>query len=282
MKQKQYKYAVLKYRPSYWLDEQVNIGLLFLFPEDSKVVFLHPTQLKRIHSLFPKSNIPQIKSYLTAFNSRAGQLSKKNLFLESSREEILNSEFLISDANAFFFSQFKTGIYQSSTDNVLEYYRTSYFSIYENTKKENQRDENWIANQFNSYIKKRAAEKLHLFQRDIDLKNKSAHATFNHAWQNGTLNLIRPLGFDLQTPEGILEKSNLWLGKITCLKSEIDKGEYRIDFLVSEPNSQNIELKDSFDNALDVLNKIDVNKKIVYVSDLTDYIEDALESVKSE
>ena len=135
MKQKQYKYAVLKYRPSYWLDEQVNIGLLFLFPEDSKVVFLHPTQLKRIHSLFPKSNIPQIKSYLTAFNSRAGQLSKKNLFLESSREEILNSEFLISDANAFFFSQFKTGIYQSSTDNVLEYYRTSYFSIYENTKK---------------------------------------------------------------------------------------------------------------------------------------------------
>ena len=279
MNQKQYKYSVLKYRPSYWLDEQVNIGLLFLFPEDGKVEFLYPTQLKRIHDLFPESNISLVKSYLSAFKIRSNEISKQKELFELSFESILREEFLIPDANAFFFSSWKTGFYETPTK-LLDFYSKSYFSNYYRFKKENNRDETWISNQFSTYLKRKSVEKFHLFKREVNLKNNIAHASFDYSWQNGTLNLVKPLGFDLQSPDSILDKSNLWLGKITCLKPLIDKENYRVDFLVSEPDKQNLQLNESFKNALGVLENLDIDKKIVYVKELHSYIDNALEKVK--
>lgn len=280
MKEKVFKYSVLKYRPSYWLDEHINIGLFFWFQEEDKISFLYPNQLKRIHNLFPEANLGHIRYRLTRFSNYAERLTKQGLppFLEL--DDFLNSEFLVSDANAFYFSPAKSGVYQHSSK-ITSYYYDSYFSIYDISKKEKNKDEAWISNLFSTCIKKQSREKFHLFDRKVNLKNNIAHASFDYSWQNGTLNLVKTLGFDLQHPDSILDKSNLWFGKLTCLQSEID-GKYKIDFLVSEPTSRDQELKNSYLNALEVLKKLEVKKEIIPVSDIPEYVDHALQSIKAD
>lgn len=279
MNEKHFKYAVLKYRPSYWLDEQINIGLLFFFETDSKVEFLFPSQLKRIHDLYPKANLSVIRSYLRAFKNRAGHLSKNNLFLGVTQDTILESEFLIPDANAFFFSKIKTGFYHSREE-LLEYYYNSYFSYYYGLSKGHRKDEQWISQKFTQYLKKESAEKLVLFQKPIKLENERAHAQFDLTWQNGTLNLVRPIGFDLQKGLEILDKSNLWFAKLTGLKKELELGGYKVDFLVSTPHEASKEQKKYFDRALKVLKSIEIQRDIFKDDELKDYAKYALESVK--
>ena len=40
---KKFQYCVLKYRPSYLLDERVNVGLLFIFLEEQTIRFIYPS-----------------------------------------------------------------------------------------------------------------------------------------------------------------------------------------------------------------------------------------------
>lgn len=136
MNTKQFKYAVLKYRPSYWLDEQVNIGLLFLFPEDGRVEFLAPSRLRRLTQLYPDIQLSLIRQHLTAFRAQAAAIRKRNLFEVASRENLLETEFLVPDANALFFSEFKTGQYADAAA-TLEHYRKAYFNVYDGKRKTN-------------------------------------------------------------------------------------------------------------------------------------------------
>jgi len=136
MNTKQFKYAVLKYRPSYWLDEQVNIGLLFLFPEDGCVEFLAPKRLGRLSHLCPGIQLSLIRQHLTAFRAKAAAMRKRNLFVEATRANLLETEFLVPDANALFFSEFKTGQYADAAA-TLEHYRKAYFDVYVGERKIN-------------------------------------------------------------------------------------------------------------------------------------------------
>ena len=73
-----FQYSVLKYRPSYLLDERVNIGILFRFEtkadygegigDENNLFFSYPNQLKRISDFFPnigdgRNNLVDLKRY---------------------------------------------------------------------------------------------------------------------------------------------------------------------------------------------------------------------------
>ena len=278
MNTKQFKYAVLKYRPSYWLDEQVNIGLLFLFPEDGRVEFLVPNRLRRLSQLYPGVRLSLIRQHLTAFRAQAADLRRRNLFVEATRDNLLETEFLVPDANALFFSEFKAGQYTDAAA-TLEHYRKAYFGVYDGEQAKTHKDESWIANRFVRALKQQGAEKEHLFRRKLRLENSFAHAEFDFAWQNGKLNLVKPLGFDLESPDSILDKSNLWLSKLNNLKPELEKGNHQVDLLLSEPGKSSVKNRRAFDNAVQLLEKLAVPKQIVPENQLEHYVEQAVNNV---
>lgn len=122
-----YHYAVLKYRPSLLLDERVNLGLLFVFPEEKKVEFVYPKNLSRLSSLYPEVNLSQIKKYLKHFSNKAEKLNGTSA---ADSLTIIEDEFLIKDSNSFFFDDFKFGT-TNSVENRVHSYFGMYFSVYE-------------------------------------------------------------------------------------------------------------------------------------------------------
>ena len=71
MTRKQFKYAALKYRSAYDLGEQVNIGLLFIFPDEQRVAFIHPGSFQRLNQTFPDVDLNGLKRDLRAFSRQA-------------------------------------------------------------------------------------------------------------------------------------------------------------------------------------------------------------------
>jgi Protein of unknown function (DUF3037) len=153
MKNQPFHYTVLKYRPNYLLDEQINIGLLFVFPSEKSAKFLFPTNLSRLKTLFPKANIGFIRQYLDAFQWKANSLKSNFRKIEidqwlSSKEKpleeyinphdlddkslnkILADNFVVPDATSFYFSDWKSGEHHDFPA-LLEYYRNLYFSVFE-------------------------------------------------------------------------------------------------------------------------------------------------------
>lgn len=122
-----YSYSVLKYRPSLLLDERVNLGLLFVFPEEKRVEFVFPKNLARLASLYPEVSLCQIEKYLKHFENKAKKLTGTQIAVSPS---IIEDEFLIKDSNSFFFDDFKSGNTNSIEDRIHSYF-WMYFTVYE-------------------------------------------------------------------------------------------------------------------------------------------------------
>jgi hypothetical protein len=270
-----FKYSLLKYRPSSVLDEQVNIGILFIFIDDSKVQFTFPKSLTRLSALYPDVDLPDTKRYLSYFQSRANKLSNNNLFVEAISESLIEKEFLIADANSFFFSDFKVGVYES-VEKTVSHFTNQYFAYYNDPSVFVRKDDDYLVRKFTERIK--ATDKLPLFKRDVPLSNGRVKANFDYCWQNGTTNYAKALSFDFVRSESIQRKAVQWFGEIVQLGMGTNLDDKRFDFWVGEPSDKS--LFKPYDKALAILDSITQNKRIIKEKDLNDYIDEAIESSK--
>jgi hypothetical protein len=273
---KHFQYCVLKYRPSYLLDERVNIGLLFLFPDDAQIRFVFPPALSRLSSLYPDIDLTLIRQYLKHFEQRSNDLAQKNLFLSIENTVLVTSEFLIPDANALFFSEFKAGKY-SNVEEIIKYYSDIYFTVYTDAHDIGQHDEKYLNHRFWSLLESDNTKRP-LFQRNYTIKTNNLSTDFDFAWQNGSINLVKSLGFDLVKKESIQNKAVRWFGEITQLQLSEKLANNRIDFLISKPSNR--ELFNTYDNALRILDSIKADKSILEEENLDNYLEKALLEIK--
>jgi len=288
-----FQYSVLKYRPSYLLDERVNIGLLFQFEEkvnyeegiedEKRLFFIYPNHLKRISDFFPnigkgKNNLVDLKRYLREFYEKTEEITWKSDIQKLTLKEIIPSEFIINDANSFFFSDVKQGFY-TSIEETINYYKRVYFKFYEKNDYANK--DLAVKKYFYDFLIKFSKpndERLHYFKEGITIKNKIGNSRFEYHWQNGTPNLVKTLGLDLKDEQGIQRKVFNWTLAIDYIEQMNEYKDYNFDILVSRPKSRS--LFKSYDNALDVLSDIKAEKKIIEQDEIKDYAEKALSTVK--
>ena len=270
-----FKYSLLKYRPSSVLDEQVNIGILFIFLDDSKVRFSFPKSLGRLSALYPDIDLNEIKRYLSAFQSRANQLSDKNLFLEAGSENLIEKEFLLADANSFFFSDFKVGIYDS-IDVIVNHFKNQYFAYYSDSSETGRKADDYLIRKFTEGVK--ATGKMPSFQKNVPLSNGRVTANFDILWQNGTTNYAKALSFDMVKSDSIQRKAVQWFGEMVQLGYDNNLDTKRFDFWVAEPSNK--QLIRPFDKALEILHSIPQHKRIIIEKDLNGYIEEVIETSK--
>jgi len=120
-----FSYSVLRFRPSYLLEEQINVGLLFVFPETQQVIFLYPNDLQRVQLFYKKADLLMLEKYLESFKEKAISLSGASF-----DEKDIHRNFIPLDANSLYFSPHKSGHY-SDINTILDYYKKQYFSEYE-------------------------------------------------------------------------------------------------------------------------------------------------------
>jgi hypothetical protein len=260
MKDSFYTYCILKYKHSPFLDESLNIGVLIYFSNSQKFSFKYSKNLSRIKGIY--NNIPEktIKEYLRQIDQRLNKYHSADEIIfplnDTNLKDFLSKSILPNDASILQFSSFKTDLQEFEDAFIEEIILEQYF-IEDIKTIVNQPQEPKIIshlydelniNGFNEVRNKQN------FQRDFTLNTESGNFNFDFAWKNGVWNLVKPVGFDLRTPEGIIEKAHKNLGQFTDLENKIDKKLYKCNLIVGRPTDK--KLFKTYDTALKILENL--------------------------
>ncbi|MEN0051390.1 MAG: DUF3037 domain-containing protein [Bacteroidota bacterium] len=278
-----FEYSVLKYRPSYLLDERVNIGLLFRFEtaaQQDRFVFSYPSRLRRISQFFPSlgnDNLNHIRAYLRTFTQIANEIDDKE---SSDFKQIISDAFIVDDANSFFFSDIKKGFYDS-IEETKTYYEQLYFKFYDLSPSKKTKDA-IVKAYFERSLRQLVSEddvRLTYFEPSIHIENKIAASKFEYRWQNGSTNLIKTLGLELADKQDIQDKAFKWVVAINYIHQIEQYQDYQFDLLIGRPKSPS--LFKAYDNALAIFEDLKVPKRIIEEEGIGQYAQEALETVKS-
>lgn len=250
---KKYYFALLRYCPSYILGEQVNIGILYFFPDENKVDFVFPSTLVRLKDFYPEVQLKVVREYLQHIKKTSQNIIlETNTFFPENPQELIEKFFGLPNSVSIYFESPKLGFY-NSIETLKKQHDTLYFQSYYAKTGRNPHDEAYLKQTFEKQLAT-FDFKPDLLEKQYIIQGKRSKIKFEYAWQNGVLNLVQPLSFDLTEAHSIQNKSFTWFGKLNQIKQQITDKKIHIDFLLAEP--QNNALKDSCDEAIENLKDI--------------------------
>lgn len=279
---KTFTYSVLKYVHSQLLGEELNLGIVLFFSEHNKLEFRYPNDISRLKKAYTNFTEPAIKSYLKSFENKTLELS--NAKISGELETILQTHFLVRDASTLQFTDVKSVVqYTDDIDAISDHYFKLYFqeeAHYSNPKfsepgffkrilNDKPISDRQITLEYKNLLFAKDEGIRQYIRKGIELKNARTHFKSDLAWENGTLNAVKGLSFDLKEDIAILDKALLITAQLNYLHKEATKENIRFDLLVSPPKHENH--FDAYENALKTLSDISVNKKIITEDKLPEY-----------
>lgn len=276
-----YTYSLLKYRHSALLGESLNIGLLVYFNNENRFHFEYNNKLTRLKAVYINVQEKTIKNYLRAINNKVELINKKlDVFYECEIEQsfdfFVNNNFLPLDGTSL---QFDSSInsFQYSKDNnkIINYLIDSY--LFETSESKVDK-EYLIGKKFyqavKNHVKELGKSNNPNFFKDYKVQNTTgAEFNFKYAWQNGSLNLIKPLNFDLTEQRSIARKAHENYGLFVDLESIAQQENFRYDLLLGRPTKR--ELFKEYDHSIKLLQKIN-RIKLIEETQIKDYTENVI------
>lgn len=257
-----YKYSILKYRHSLVLGEELNIGLVIFFESNNELCFIFDSKLIRPKAIY--ENIPErvIRNYLREINNKLNQFNKElnqfeKLEIRSSLTNFLQDNILQIDSSALQFSMEKTAYQYQVENKKIKDYLTENFLLKNHTSSIDKEYEigKEFYNKVKPHVKEEGKSNNPNFYRDYKIQNETGiDYTFKYAWQNGSLNLVKPLNFDLNEPRYISRKAHQNYGLFIDLDSVETLGKHKYDLLIKRPSKK--QLFKEYDHSLSLLSKI--------------------------
>lgn len=122
-----FQYSVLRYTHSQALGEVLNLGIIFLFSEEEKLVFLHPTSIDRIKRAYPNVDI----DFLMKSIKSVALLTKSVVLTDSSSwnlSDIIHTQILPRDDDSFQFDKTQRVVrYSPNTEKMAKQFYELYF-----------------------------------------------------------------------------------------------------------------------------------------------------------
>ena len=264
-----YIYSLLKYKHSPLLGESLNLGLLVYFTNENRLHFLYSKNLSRVKSVY--SNIPEkiIRNYLREIGNRIELLNKKidGLFIDG-----IENRFELFDGKVVGFQ------YSNSNDKIIKHLRDSFLHLDPIHKVDKEYE---IGVRFyrsvKQYVKEVGKSNSPNFYKDYKVKNTTGvEFNFKYAWQNGSLNLVKPLNFDLSEARHIASKAHQNFGLFVDLKNVADERNLKYDLIIGEPTKKG--LVKEFDHALNLLGNVE-RVHLIYENRLEKYTQELIETI---
>lgn len=285
MKKDFYKYCVLKYKHSPFLDESINIGLLIFFSNVGKFSFSYSKNLSRIKFIY--DNVPErtIKEYLKQIDKRLEILSLKNDVFHKLEIDDLSSfiskYILPFDGSVLQFSNYKTDYQQDFKNDFIEEILLNKYFIKDIKHHFNQPKEPELLHQFYNNLRGLDFNLINKDKKrffvDYTVTNENGNEfKFDYAWQNGSLNLVKPISFDLKESKSIAEKAYKNLGQFIDLENEAKNNNLRYDLIIGRPKFKSL-FKD-YDHAISLLDKIKY-ARIIEENEIDNYSLKAIKAI---
>jgi len=276
-----FTYSILQYRHSFLIREAVNVGILFAFHEENKIEFAF-SNAHRVKLIYPDFNPLLFNGTLNFIQDKIKSESDNYLFKEFNINEnfkdFLHNKLLREDSSVLQFTEPIQAITINDIKVTVKNYSVLLLPGIDTKKQEIlKHNENYISKEYSKYlsqINKLAENKI---KKDIPVSFNGINLKFDYSWKNGTLNLVKPLSFDLTAHADIQNKSATYFGYFTLLKNYAEQNNCRFDILVAKP--QDRKLYDEYYKAIDNLNKIEAPKRIIKDTELKSYSEETIENL---
>lgn len=278
-----YIYNVLQYKHSEFAEEAVNIGVLLYWPETNDFIFKYSKNLIRVKNLYKNFSEKIILEYLKILENKCLKISssKTTLFSLNSLleyDEFIATQFLFNNNNALqFTNSIKSINYFENPEDVLFNLIDRYFIHNDFCKEIKIQKEAVVLRNFNNTLESLGLSQINNIEKKY-IKNKIVtnetgnKIKFDIAWKNGSLNLIKPINFDLNDQKTIADKSYKNYGLFTDLENEAIENNYRYDLMVLRP--QNSLFYKDYDHAIKLLSNLK-KTKIVEESGFETYAQEA-------
>lgn len=275
-----FQYSLLQYHHSAITGEVMNVGVLAIFPEQRQIYFIHPERLTRLKAAYPNFPEKVLRSYFKGIQARTAQLNKQpELFndYQESPETFINNEILIRDSSALQFSKLRnTVLYSDDLSIVANQIAQLYLSLYDFEEAPKRHDDLYLVNEFRRQIKRKISESTKLNIRENFAVKEYR---FPFAWQNGTLNLIDPVSFDLQKSDSIRRKADEQLGKLSRLQDFAIQENANFDLLIARPKQP--ALISAFQSAIESLKEVK-HVRLWHENQLEEYSDKTIETISNE
>lgn len=281
-----YTYSLLKYKHSALLGESLNIGLFVYFDSNTTCHFIFNNRLSRLKSIYQNFPEKTVKNYLREIKSRVSFVNKKIdkfllLEIDKSFDSFISDYFLPADGSAL---QFDLGIknfqYSKTNEEIISYLHDIYLFEPNEIKTDKEYE---LAKKFYRKVKKHVNEVGHSnnpnFYKDYKVKNKTGvEFNFKYAWQNGSLNLVKPLNFDLSEPRYIANKAHLTYGLLVDLQDVAIRDNLKYDLLLGTPTKK--ELFKEYDHSLKLLSQLS-RIKLIEEKSIDIYTQELIKTISS-
>lgn len=236
---KRFSYSILTYKHSQFLGEVLNVGVLFIFPEENLIEFHYPNKIGRLSNAYTDFNTLLIKDYLRSFEEKSKTLNIDLNRYALNDQGIITNHFIIEDASALQFGVIRSALYYDSIDEVRKHYLELILGHYQSDtiKTASKITEQRIVSSLKTKVYRLNPASRKNLKTDRRRILRSQHVEFksDFYWRNGDINYAKAISFDVEEESKIIDKAILINGKLR----QLEKGEYRnahIDLIIHEPN----------------------------------------------
>jgi hypothetical protein len=276
-----YIYSVLQYKHSEFTGEALNVGVLLFWPKTKSIYFNYSKNLSRIKNLYSNFSEKIILEYLKIIENKCQKHNKSELLFYGNDlyfefDNYINDNIFIKNSNSLQFSKPTKSInYFNDPEIVLNNLLENHFIKLDQKKEIKIHIETKLIKKYSENLIELGIENIenieNKFQKNKTITNETGNEfKFDFAWQNGSLNLVKPLNFDLNEQKYIAEKAYKNFGLFTDLENEAIENNYRYDLLLSKPQKK--EFFKEYDHAIKLLEKL-TTVKLVPEDDLSNYSE---------
>jgi hypothetical protein len=272
-------FNLLKYVHSAFLGEEVNVGILLYFPEQRQLAFQYSHSFRRLRSLYPTFSERQLRDYLSSFYQRVAQANKQSESISSVAQytTFITQCLVARDATVLQFGPLRQAVAHSEKPSeVAAHYYELFFP--EATQVRKKHDDTFLKQQFRTLLRGHDPAVLPLLQKDRIIKTPEVEIKFDFAWQNGALNLVKPLSFDLLDRADINRKSVHCYGWLNLLTDKARTHNYQFDLLVAKPADRRLFAE--YDQALKILEESTAPKRVIAEKELEEYTEKAADALR--
>jgi len=212
-----FHYQVLRYQPDKVGEEFMNLGVLVFAPETRELRFKYLDSVKRLSAFFPAGNNVYIKSLVRSLAesiARAERQRVKELDFTVHKDlESLTRSLIPGSDSALYFSEARSGL-DADLGTALDALFQRMVTRYEPEQDQSISDKEVWGRVYRSYFRKFGIEDK-FTKKKVQTPKESF--TFDRTWQNGRLNCLETVNFDLKYDSSIKDKVHRWFGKLTLL-----------------------------------------------------------------
>jgi hypothetical protein len=281
-------YSILQYRHSLALGESLNIGVLFSFPEENKVVFI-PGNTQRVKCVYPTFDATIFTKISKNIKSKIKDTSpNKNNFFNgeaySSFKDYIQREILPEDSTSLQFSDPYNALNDlGDTSKTVDEFCKILLPSVDEKNEEIRHNEAYIIKDYTERLTRKTNQvKLeNRLRKNIQVKANKVSINFEVAWKNETfLHLVKPISFDLKEEYLIQHKAVQYWGSFFRLKEYAQQEHYKFDLLISKPQFPNLE--NAYFEALELLNEKNESTTIITEEKLEAYSEETAANLNKE